>query len=117
MERIFLSESVGDANDLERIRKDGGLGIFIRTLVGLDRKAAKRALGDFMAGRNLSTNQIEFMNLIIDYLTECGVMDPRRLYESPFTDMDDQGINGVFPSADVKAILSLINDVRARAVA
>ncbi|MBK9952466.1 MAG: DEAD/DEAH box helicase family protein [Candidatus Competibacteraceae bacterium] len=117
LERIFLSESVGDANDLERIRKDGGLGIFIRTLVGLDRKAAKRALGDFMAGRNLSTNQIEFMNLIIDYLTECGVMDPRRLYESPFTDMDDQGINGVFPSADVKAILSLINDVRARAVA
>lgn len=40
------------------------------------------------------------MKLIVDYLTESGAMEPRRLYESPFTDFDDQGVSGVFPQAD-----------------
>jgi len=96
---------------------NGALGLFIRALVGLDREAAKRAFGDFMGGRSLTPNQIEFMDLIIDYLTDRGVMDPRRLYESPFTDLDDQGISGVFPAEDVKALVRLLNDVRERAVA
>jgi len=117
LERIFVDEAVGTTDDLEHIRADGGLGLFIRALVGLDREAAKRTFGDFMSGRSLTPNQIEFMDLIIDYVTDRGVMDPRRLYESPFTDLDDQGISGVFPAGDVKALVQLLNDVRERAVA
>ena len=70
-----------------------------------------------MAGRTLSANQIEFIDLVIDHLTERGVMDPRRLYESPFTDLDDQGVSGVFPRADVKAVVGIPNEVRSRAAA
>jgi type I restriction enzyme, R subunit len=44
-------------------------------------------------------------------------MDPRRLYESPFTDFDDQGVNGVFELDDVKELVKLINEVKARAAA
>jgi hypothetical protein len=69
-----------------------------------------------MAEKNLRGNQIEFINLIIDHLTERGAMDPRRLYESPFTDFDDQGVSGVFPQADVQQIVQ-VNDVRERAAA
>ena len=117
LERIMLEESVASDDDLRRIRSDGGLGLFIRSLVGMERDAAKRALADFMDGRKLSANQIEFTNLIIDYLTERGAIDPRRLYESPFTDFDDQGVSGVFPAADVKALVQVLNDVRERAAA
>ena len=113
----MLEESVASDDDLRRIRSDGGLGLFIRSLVGMERDAAKRALADFMDGRKLSANQIEFTNLIIDYLTERGAIDPRRLYESPFTDFDDQGVSGVFPAADVKALVQVLNDVRERAAA
>ena len=115
LERIFLSESVGSEADLKKIRSEvGGLGLFIRSLVGLDREAAKRALGHFIEGRAHTPNQIEFVDLIIDHLTERGVMDARRLYESPFTDLDDQGVNGVFPSADVKVLVQLLKDVHDR---
>ncbi len=117
LERIFVDDAVGSADDLEHIRAEGGLGLFIRSLVGLDREAAKRAFAGFMNGRSLTANQIEFLDLIIDYLTDRGVMDPRRLYESPFTDLDDQGISGVFPAGDVKVLVRLLNDVRERAVA
>ena len=53
-----------------------------------------------------------FINLIIDHLTENGAMEPKRLYESPFTDLDDQGVGGIFPQADVVQIVNVLNDVK-----
>jgi len=70
-----------------------------------------------MEGRKLTANQIEFIDLIIDYLTERGTMDPRRLYESPFTDFDDQGVAGVFSMDDAKVLVQLLRDVQSRAAA
>ena len=72
---------------------EGGLGLFVRSLVGLDREAAKQAFAGFLAGEDAaSANQIEFVDLIVDHLTERGVMEPRLLYESPFTDIGPLGV-------------------------
>ena len=117
LERIFREEGVADDVRLESIRSEGGLGLFIRSLVGLDREAAKEAFSQFLAGKTLTANQIEFVDLVIDHLTERGILDPRRLYESPFTDLDDQGVNGVFELGDVKELVKVINEVKARAAA
>lgn len=117
LERIMIEEAGASDGDLAEVSGDGGLGLFVRSLVGLERDAAKDAFAGFMAGKNLNSNQIEFINLIIDHLTERGAMDPRRLYESPFTDLDDQGVSGVFPQADVQRIVQVLNDVRGRAAA
>jgi len=117
LERIFLEEDIAADDDLERVREGGGLGVFIRSLVGLDRNAAKQALDQFTQGKGLTPNQLEFVDLIIDYLTERGVIDPRVLYESPFTDIDDQGVSGVFPAAEVKELVVVLNGLKERAVA
>ena len=117
LERIFLDEGVGSDDELERIRAEGGLGLFIRSLVGLDREAAKRALTEFMDGRILTANQTEFIALIIDHLTERGVLDPCRLYESPFTDLNVQGVSGLFPATDVETIVKLLDAIKRRAAA
>lgn len=117
LERIFLEEGVADGAELESIRTEGGLGLFIRSLIGLNREAAKQAFSTFIDGKVLSANQIEFIDLVIDHLTERGLLDPRRLYESPFTDIDDQGVNGLFQLCDVEELMKVINDVKARAAA
>lgn len=117
LERIFVDEGVVTAEDLDRIRAEGSIGIFIRSLVGLERDAAKAALADFMEGRTLTANQIEFINLIVDHLTERGAMDPRRLYESPFSDLDDQGVGGIFSLEDAKVLVQVLRDVESRAAA
>lgn len=117
LERIMIEEAGASNDDLESMRAKGGLGLFVRSLVGLERDAAKAAFADFMAGKNMNANQIEFITLIVDHLTESGAMDPRRLYESPFTDFDDQGVSGVFPQADVQHIVQVLNNVRERAAA
>jgi len=117
LERIFVEEGVADESELTRIREEGGLGVFIRSLVGLDREAAKQAFSDFLNGKTLTANQIEFIDMVIDYLTDRGLMDPRRLYESPFTDLDDQGVSGVFEAGQVKELVNVLKDVKARAAA
>lgn len=96
-------------------RKQNSLGLFIRSLVGLDREAAKAAFGEFLAGKTLTANQIDFINLIVDHLTENGTMPATRLYESPFTDIAPTGPEDLFPSDDVDAIISILNTVPATA--
>jgi type I restriction enzyme, R subunit len=92
LERMLLDAGVAQARAIEELRAKGGLGIFIRSLVGLDREAAKLAFAGFLSDKALSANQIEFVNIIIDHLTERGVMEPALLYERPFTDRSPLGI-------------------------
>ncbi len=117
LERIFREAGIADAEEMERIRQTGGLGLFVRSLVGLDREAAKNVFSAFIAGRNLSANQIEFLNAIIEHLTEKGEMDPALLYESPFTDFDPMGIAGIFDSVAASAVVAVLEEVRERAAA
>ncbi|MBZ0262046.1 MAG: DEAD/DEAH box helicase family protein [Hyphomicrobiales bacterium] len=116
LERIF-AESGADPSEIEKVRKEGGFGLFVRSLVGMDREAAKRAFDSFMLGKALTGNQIEFLNLVIDYLTERGTMDPKLLYESPFTDFDPLGVEGVFDRDQASVVIGLLRDVNARAAA
>jgi type I restriction enzyme R subunit len=103
---------------LEKAKTEcAGLGLFVRSMIGLDREAAKQALAVFLSGKTLTASQIEFVDLIINHLTEHGVMDAALLYESPFTDITPQGPDGLFPSTQVDQLISLLSDVRARAVA
>ena len=57
-----------------------------------DTEATKRAFDRFLVGQNLTSNQIEFINLLVDYLTQSGWMRAAQLYESPFTDFSSKGV-------------------------
>jgi type I restriction enzyme R subunit len=54
------------------------------------------AQGEYLDNKTLTANQIRFIDFIIDYLTQNGVMEPGLLYESPFTDFSVAGLDGVF---------------------
>jgi type I restriction enzyme R subunit len=109
---------VGAAADIQRAADEAkGLRLFVRSLVGLDRQAAKEALAGFLAGKTLAANQIEFVDLIADHLTERGVMETAILYESPFTDLTPRGPDGLFRSAQVDELVTTIDRVRSAAIA
>jgi type I restriction enzyme, R subunit len=55
------------------------------------------------------------VNIIIDYLTEHGAMDPERLYESPFTDFNPRGVEGLFSASQVDELFSVLTQIRAAA--
>lgn len=118
LERMLIESGVGTAADINRAKSEAeGLGLFVRNLVGLDREAAKAAMARFLTGKSLTANQIEFANLIVDHLTEHGLMEAARLYESPFTDLTARGPDGLFTSAQVDELISILGEVRATAEA
>jgi len=118
LERLLGESGAGEPDDVRRAGNEArGLGLFVRSLVGMDRGAAKEALAGFTKGKTLSANQLEFVNLIVDHLTEHGIMEPARLYESPFTDVTPKGPDGIFAPAELDALVRAIDAVRAAAIA
>jgi type I restriction enzyme R subunit len=55
------------------------------------------------------------VGLIVSELTENGVVEARRLYESPFTDHAPTGPDYFFSDEDVDGIIVVLDEVRANA--
>jgi type I restriction enzyme R subunit len=119
LERIlFESGNIGTKEDFEKAYgKQESLGIFIRSLVGLDREEAKQAFNEFLNGQIYSPNQIEFVNMIIDYLTKNGVMDASLLYQPPYTDYNSNGLSGVFADDEASKIVEILSSIKQNAAA
>ena len=115
LERMLLEAGGSTAVIQEAAKQSHGLGIFIRSLVGLDRETAKQAFSQFVVGTTATASQLEFIDLIVEYLTENGVMEPARLYESPFTDISPQGPEAVFSITKVNEMVAVLEEINIRA--
>ena len=118
LERLLASSGVAAPEEIAKAEEEAhGLGLLIRSLVGLDRSAAQAALAGFTASRTLNSRQLEFVDLLIEHLTAGGVVDAGLLYESPFTDIHALGVDGVFMAKDAAELIAILDEVRGRAVA
>lgn len=117
LEKMLIDAGGSQELISEAKTKNQGLGLFIRSLVGLEYEAAMQAFSDFINGSTATPNQIEFINLIVQELTQAGVMDADRLFQSPFTDLNAQGPLGVFQPAKVTQIVQVLEGIRESAAA
>jgi type I restriction enzyme, R subunit len=112
LERMLREAGIGSPEDLEKARlEEGGLGGFIRSLVGLDRDAATDALSGFIDGKTLTADQHEFVAIIVEQLTINGTMDLGLLYEPPFTTLAPGGPEALFADAEVDDLITAIRAV------
>ena len=116
LERMLMEAGGSKELIAKAAEQSNGLGIFIRSLVGMDREAAMAAFNDFIKGGKATADQLEFINLLVEELTANGVMEPERLYQTPYIDINPQGPDGVFPS-NVNQLFKVIADIRLSAVA
>lgn len=108
-EMLFSAEEIESRTRFEEIYgKDKSLKRLIREIVGCDRNAAKQAFARYLEGSTMSANQIRFVENIIDYLTQNGIMDPGTLYESPFTDSHPAGLDGMFEDNEADNLVAII---------
>lgn len=118
LEKMLLDAGVGEAGDIERARETShGFGRFVRSLVGLDRAAVSEAFGGFIAAGTATAAQIEFIDMVIEHLTDQGMMDPSLLYEPPFTAIAPTGPENLFDEAKVVRLVSTIREINDSAVA
>ncbi|TFV52859.1 DEAD/DEAH box helicase family protein [Blastococcus sp. TF02A_35] len=117
LEAMLVESGAGSEVDIARAREEShGLGLFIRSLVGLDREAATAAFDRYLSDGVYSVNQMRFVQLIVEHLTANGVMDVGRLYESPFTDSAPHGPDSIFSEEEVDGIVTVLHQVRERAL-
>jgi type I restriction enzyme R subunit len=118
LEKMLLDAGIGEAGDIERAREASqGFGRFVRSIVGLDRTAVSEAFGEFLAAGAATAQQIEFINMVIEHLTDQGVMDPGLLYGSPFTDVAPTGPENLFGEEKVTRLWQKIEALNDSAVA
>lgn len=109
---FYQAEAVGGETQFVQIYgQQENLAAFIRSLVGLDRGKAKERFAQFLDGQSYTADQIRFVNYIIDHLTANGTIDPELLYGQPYTDIHYQGLTGVFPASQAKALLQVVQTV------
>lgn len=116
LEEILWSE-VGTKRDYENEYGNKPLGEFVREIVGLDMNAAKEAFAEFLNDTSLDSNQIYFLNQIVEYIVHNGLMkDFSVLQDAPFT--DNGSIVEVFTDLAVWfGIKSVIDRINANALA
>ena len=109
----------GNNNELiNRVKENSeGLGLFVRSLVGLDRIAATEALSEFLNNKNATSSQINFLNLIVEELTKNGAIKDERLYESPFIDITPTGPENIFNQDQINKLFTKMEEIRHRAIA
>jgi type I restriction enzyme R subunit len=86
---------------------------FIRHILGLEilesfPQTVTKAFEYFILKHtNLSSRQLDFLNLLKEVILERETVQRRDLIESPFTVLHPQGIRGLFTPAEIKEILEL----------
>ena len=53
-------------------------------------------------------DQMNFIQTIIEHLTKNGMMELSKLFEPLFTDMNDQGLMGIFDDGNSQKIISIV---------
>ncbi|AEU37477.1 type I restriction endonuclease subunit R [Granulicella mallensis] len=86
---------------------------FIRHILGIEilesfPDTVSRSIDQFIAEHpTLTSHQLQFLNLLRDYLIHRGGVEKRDLIQAPFTIIHPSGIRGVFSPAEINEILAL----------
>jgi type I restriction enzyme, R subunit len=92
---------------------------FIRHILGIEKLetfavTVTKAFDDFVIKHSyLTGRQLQFLDLLKNFVLEKGDVSKRNLIESPFTMIHPEGIRGIFSSREINEILSLTQKVLA----
>lgn len=93
--------------------KSRSLALAIRQIIGLDAAKVDQHFRAFVQKYpTLNSNQIRFLELLKGCIARYGVIEPETLWESPFTTLHVEGIDGVFTdSAQIDDLLGLLTEL------
>lgn len=69
----------------------------IRSIVGLDAVEVRKRFEEFAHSQPLNSTQLKFLQMLQNHISRYGSIEIDTLYEAPFTSLDSDGIDGVFP--------------------
>lgn len=114
LEQILWNE-LGSKEQYEKDYGDTSVTKLVRKIVGLDRQAAVEAFSEFISEQQLTLQQTQFVELIIDYIVKNGTLERQALQQDPFSSTG--GIMVVFKDQLPKArgVLDIIDRINRNA--
>lgn len=117
LERLLFEQgAVSTKEELQSALGNKPLGAFVRSIIGMEVSAAKEAFSSILENKTLNSQQIRFLDQIIDFFAHEGYIEPSRLFESPFSDIIDGGISGAFDQDTSIKIIQMIVGVNENAL-
>ena len=92
---------------------------FIKHILGIEQletfaETVTKAFDDFISKHSyLTSRQLQFLDLLKNFVLEKGDVSKRNLIESPFTMIHPEGIRGIFNQKEIDEIVSLTQQVLA----
>lgn len=81
----LLWHVIGTKEDYQETYGNQSLLKLVSSLVGLERSAAIKHFSDFLNDNSLNSNQIHFIEIIIEHVIENGLLDTSLINEPPFS--------------------------------
>ena len=95
--------------------KNESFGIFIRSLVGLDRKAINKEFSEFLNTEKFNSNQIELINLIIENIVKYGAYSKNEIPKLS-NDILGTSVSNIFTdNNDLQKIVNIIDKINSNA--
>jgi type I restriction enzyme R subunit len=114
---LFLASAFGSVQDIELVEEEyGGLGLFLRSITGLEYEAAAASFHEYRSNGEMSSHQLQYIELLVNYLAKNGTVDVDVLYDPPFTGLAPGGPEDIFSEADIAAIEKVLQKVRSTAM-
>lgn len=92
------------------------LAYFVRKIVGMDRAAVQEAFAQFISDRSLGSQQMRFIEMVIEQLVSNGVVEPKALYEAPYSSLHAGGPEELFSGHEnvIDGVFGVLQEIRAK---
>ena len=95
--------------------KNESFGIFIRSLVGLDREAINKEFSEFLNTEKFNSNQIELINLIIENIVKYGAYSKNEIRKLSNNILGTSISNIFTDNNDLQKIVDIIDKINSNA--
>ncbi|RYV01893.1 restriction endonuclease subunit R [Shewanella sp. OPT22] len=108
---ILIQHPGVDINVLNEFygRTASDLQVTLRSLIGLDIKFVQTHFVSFLhAHPELGHKQVQFLRLLQNFIAQHGIISQEQLFQTPFSNIDPNGITGIFEQTDLKDLVQLL---------
>ena len=119
LEEMLLAQGTEESRELfDRILEGRSLGVFIRSVVGMDRDELKKAFAKVSNYSGFNIKQMEFIDVIIDSVAKNGILELNNLSENPqLQNVYSGSIIELFGMEAAKDIVSVLKEIKDNSVA
>jgi type I restriction enzyme, R subunit len=91
----------------------GDLAVALRGIVGLDGEIVSDLFASFVSQHPaLNPKQQRFLALLQSHIAQFGAISVEKLYDAPFTQLDINGLDGVFDDQTAEELVNLIRPLQ-----